>query len=189
MKKYSLALLLTCVFGLWSFAQTSQPITDPVQDFKARMDHTGFTNIYKLEVDINNDGLKEVFLSFGPGPDAPDAEEWGWEMYIAKPGGTYSLSAGEVTPAGVKDALVPGFSKTYYWIGMIPEINQYGLLHFVVDHGRQATCRLWALVINGNGFTDIPIGQPVSVKDNLSTLEARFPNPLVPAIQTIPITP
>lgn len=143
----------------------------------------GVTKIYKLEVDINNDGLKEVFLSNGKS-DPPDVDELAWALYIAKPGGQYVL-AGEKTDTGVRQNAGVGFKKDQYWIGLIPELNGYGLLYLSCGRGGQAKCQLKAIVIEGDAFKGIAIGQPVSAETNAEQLAQRFTNPPTPAVQEL----
>jgi hypothetical protein len=105
----------------------------------------GVTKIYKLEVDINNDGLKEVFLSTGKS-DPPDVDEFAWDLYIAKPGGQYML-ADEKTDTGIRQNAGVAFKKGQYWIGLIPELDRYGLLYLSCGRGGQAKCQLKAISI------------------------------------------
>jgi hypothetical protein len=162
-------------------AQTST--TNPLQHFKNEWDLGGVTKIYKLEVDINNDGLKEVFLSTGKS-DPPGTNELAWVLYVAKPGGQYVL-AGEKTDTGVRQNAGVGFKKDQYWIGLIPEVNRYGLLYLSCGRGGQAKCQLMAIVIEGDAFEEIAIGQPVSAETNAEQLAQRFSDPPTPIVQEV----
>ena len=162
-------------------AQTNT--TNPLQHFKNESDLEGVTKIYTLEVDINNDGLKEVFLSTGK-HDPPEVDEFGWDVYIAKPGGQYVL-AGEKTDTGINQNSGIGFKKDQYWIGLIPELNRFGLLYLSCGRGGQAKCQLHAIVIEGDAFKEIAIGQPVSAETNFEQLAQRFTIPPTPAVQEL----
>jgi hypothetical protein len=165
-------------------AKAEGPVTtsDPVAHLRATYDFEGVTKIYKLEADINNDGRKEVFLA----PQEPDEQgaELGWYLYIAKPNGQYVL-AGESTDSGIVPHSLPSFRKDRYWVGYIPEIARYGLLTLKSGTGGQAKCQLHAIVIEGDGFKDLPIGQPVNVETDYDKLSQRFPTPLTPPIQEL----
>jgi hypothetical protein len=182
--KYIQTIMLICWVALTAgslHAQTA--ITNPLQHFKSEADLEGVTKIYKLEVDINNDGLKEVFLSTGKS-DPPDVDELAWDLYLAKPGGKYIL-AGEKTNTGINQNSGVGFKKDQYWVGLIPELNRYGLLYLSCGRGGQALCQLMAIVIEGDAFKEIAIGQPVSAETNVEQLAKRFINPPIPAIQEL----
>ena len=82
--KYIQTIMLICCVALTACSLHGQTtITNPLQHFKSEADLEGVTKIYKLEVDINNDGLKEVFLSTGKS-DPPDVDEFAWDLYLAK---------------------------------------------------------------------------------------------------------
>lgn len=143
----------------------------------------GVTKIYKLEADINNDGLKEIFLSTGKS-DPPDLHEFAWQLYIAKPGGQYVIAPLK-TETGTNPTVIPGFRKDQYKIGLIPEVNRYGLLHLSRGRGGQALCQLKAIIIEGDAWKEIPIGKSVSAEANYDQLAQRFTNPPAPAVQEL----
>ena len=180
--KYIQTIMLICCVALTACSLHAQTtITNPLQHFKSEADLEGVTKIYKLEVDINNDGLKEVFLSTGKS-DPPDVDELAWDLYLAKPGGQYIL-AGEKTDTGINQNSGVGFKKDQYWVGLIPELNRYGLLYLSCGRGGQAKCQLKAIVIEGDAFKEIAIGQPVSAETNAEQLAQRFTNPPTPPVQ------
>ncbi len=156
-------------------------VADPMQHFRSQWDLAGVTKLYKLEVDINNDGLKEIFISNGKS-DPPDVDDFGWQLYIAKPGGRYEI-AGEKTDSGINPATIPNFKKDQYRVGLIPELNRHGLLHLECGRGGQAKCQLKAIVIEADGWKHIAIGQPVSAETNYEELSKRFATPPTPAVQ------
>lgn len=121
--------LLTILSAIFIAVTTAlaESTADPLQHFRSQWDLEGLTKLYKLEVDINNDGLKEVFVATGKS-DPPDVDDFGWQLYIAKAGGQYEV-AGEKTDAGINPSSIPGFKRDQYWVGLIPELNRYGLLH------------------------------------------------------------
>ena len=174
---------------IWLLALTTTSLraqtttTNPLQHFKSAWDLGGVAKIYEIEADINNDGLKEIFLSTGK-IDPPDTDELAWALYVAKPGGQYVL-AGEKTDTGVRQNAGPGFKKDQYWIGLIPELNRYGLLYCSCGRGGQATCQLMAIVIEGDAFNEIAIGQPVSAEANAEQLARRFTDPPTPTVKEI----
>lgn len=175
--------LLCCAALTTGSLHAQTTTTNPLQHFKSEWDLEGVTKIYKLEVDINNDGLNEVFFSTGKS-DPPDVDEFAWALYIAKPGGQYIL-AGEKTDTGVRQNAGVGFKKDQYWVGLIPELNRYGLLHLSCGRGGQAKCQLKAIVVEGVAFKKIEIGQPVSAETNAEQLAQRFTNPPTPAVQEL----
>jgi hypothetical protein len=182
--KHIQTIILLCWVALTTGCLRAQTtITNPLQHFKSESDLEGVTKIYKLEVDINNDGIKEVFLSTGKS-DPPDVDEFLWDLYIAKPGGQYVL-ADEKTNTGVRQNACVGFKKDQYWVGLIPELNRYGLLYLSCGRGGQAKCQLKAIVLEGDAFKEIEIGQPVSAETNAVQLAQRFTNPPTPAVQEL----
>ncbi len=182
MKPIRFILALMLIATVSAVADQLVTTTDPLAHLRGVYDFTGVTKIYKLEVDINNDGLKEIFLA----PVEPDEQgsDQGWYLYIAKPNGQYVL-AGEAKDTGVVPHSLPSFGKAHYWAGSIPEIGRYGLLTLKCGTGGQAKCQLHAIVIEGDGFKDIPIGQPVSAETNYDQLALRFATPLTPAVQEL----
>jgi hypothetical protein len=180
MKHSNNIIMLICASTLTLGRLNAQPITNPLDHFKSEWDLEGVTKIYKLEVDINNDGFKEIFLSTGKS-EPQDVDELGWQIYIAKPSGQYLL-AGEKTNTGINQNTGVGFKKDQYWIGLIPELNIYGLLYLTCGRGGQAKCQLKAITIEDDSFKNIAIGQPLDAELNYDQLAQRFvipPNPLV----------
>lgn len=49
-------------------------------------------------------------------------------------------------------------------------------------------CQLHAIVIEGDGFKNIPIGIPVNAEENYEKLAKRFTTPSLPAIVELPVT-
>ena len=144
--------------------------------------------IFRLEVDLNNDGKKEILIgSIDEDPDThqmTDEAEIGWWVYIAQANGQYKLAGqksdnGHITDGGAS------FSKKQYWVGLIPELNRYGLLSLSCGRGGQAKCQLHALVIEGDAFKEIAIEQPVSAETNFEQLAQRFTIPPTPVVQEI----
>lgn len=182
MRTNTLTILIAAitVFATSVIAETT---TDPVQDFTSDWDMEGVEKIYKLEADINNDGLMDIFLSTGKS-DPPEVDELGWQLYIAKPGGSYVI-APQKTETGVNPSSIPGFKKDQYKIGFIAEINGYGLLHLSCGRGGQAKCQLKAIVIDGDTWKEIAIGDPVNAEENYDQLAERFTTPPTPAVQEL----
>lgn len=160
-------------------AQSS--VVNPLHHFKSEWDLEGVAKIFQLEADLNNDGKKEIFLSTGKS-DPPNEDETGWSIYIAKEDGKFIL-ANEKTDTGIRSNAGVSFKKSQYWIGLIPELNRYGLLYLSSGRGAQAKCQLMAIVIEGDAFKKIPVGQPVSVEANYEQLAQRFSNPPSPVVQ------
>lgn len=180
MRKYILSIVLVSALQNSIAAEKTM---DPIQNFKSQWEMAGVVKIYKLEADINNDGMAEVFLSTGKS-DPPDEEDFGWQLYIAISESEYAV-APQKTETGENPNSIPGFAKERYRTGFIPEINKHGLLHLVRGRGGQAMCQLIAIVIDGEAWKEIPIGEPVSVEEHYEELAARFETPPTPAIQEI----
>ncbi len=176
-------IIISCAICAFAFDAKAETTTDPVQNFKAEWDLEGVTKIFKLEADINNDGLIDILLSTGKS-DPPDGDEFGWQLYIAKVGGGYVIAPLK-TETGFDPNSLPSFKKTRYKIGFIPEINGHGLLYLSCGRGGQAKCQLKAIVIEGDAWKEIPIGEPVNAEENFDQLAARFATPPTPAIQEI----
>lgn len=171
-----LSVALNCL------AQWSDVTSDPVNHFKGFYEMSDVVKILKLEVDINNDGLKEIFLAPVQADDEGNGESW--LVYIGKPNGNYML-AGQRTETGINPNVGVGFKRDQYKVGWIPEINAYGLLHLVCGRGGQALCQLRAIVIDGDAWKEIPIGEPVNAEQNYDQLAERFTTPPTPAVQEL----
>lgn len=167
-------------------AQTKAFTADPVSYYRAKFDFQSGDRIYKLEVDLNNDGRKDILLSKTVhAEDGFDDENYvPWEIFILRSDGNYT-SAGQKTNTGTNYGVVASFRKDRYWIGNIPEIGRFGLLHLVCGRGGQAKCQLHALLIEGDDFRDIPIGEPIDAEQNYDQLAKRFTGPPTPAVQEL----
>lgn len=175
--------ILIAAIAAFATPVLAETTTDPVQNFKNEWDMEGVAKIYKVEADINNDGLSDIFLSTGKS-DPPEPDEMGWQLYIAKPGGNYVI-APQKTETGVNPSSIPSFKKNQYKIGFIAEINGYGLLHLSCGRGGQAKCQLKAIVIDGDSWKEIPIGEPVNAEQNYEQMAERFATPPTPAVQEL----
>ena len=182
MRTKLLPILIVAIAAL-ATPVVAETTTDPVQNFKNEWDMEGVTKIYKLEADINNDGLTDIFLSTGKS-DPLEPDELAWQLYIAKPGGSYVI-APQKTETGFNPGSIPGFKKDQYKVGFITEINSYGLLHLSCGTGGQAKCQLKAIVIDGDAWKEIPIGEPVNAEENYKQLAKRFTTPPTPAVQEL----
>lgn len=161
---------------------------DPVAHFRSVYEMSIVKKIYRLEADLNNDGKKEILVGhIDEDPDThqqTEESDVGWWVYVAKENGQYTLAGKKMGEGIISDASA-GFSKNQYWIGMIPELNRYGILHLSCGRGGQAKCQLKAIMIEGDAFKEIAIGQPVSAETHYEQLAQRFPNPPVPALQEL----
>lgn len=182
MKATLLALTSILVPILSACAQWEQLTTNPVNHFKGFYELSELTKILKLEADINSDGLNDVLLAPVHADETED--EQSWLLYIGKPNGEYLL-AGEATDSGVEPNRGVNFRREQYKFGMIPEIGRHGLLHLSCGRGGQAQCQLKAIVIEGGGFKEIPIGQPVNAEENYDQLAQRFPQNPTPPVQEL----
>lgn len=163
-------------------AQWGETTSNPVNHLKGFYEMSNVTKILKLEVDINNDGISEIFLS--PVQQDDTGDEASWLVYIGKPNGSYLL-AGQRTATGIEPNSGVGFSSDQYKIGFIPEINGHGLLYLSCGRGGQAKCQLKAIVIDGDAWKEIPIGEPVNAEENYDQLAERFTDPPTPAVQEL----
>lgn len=179
--KTSALILLSALLSV--AAALGQTVTNPQQDFRNTWDMTGVTAIYTLQADLAHNGLTDVLISTGTVGDAASADDFGWQLYIAQPGGGYVI-AGQKTATGINQNMCVNFKKDQYFIGYIPEVGTYGLLYLACGRGGQALCQLHAITIDANSFTDTPIGQPANAETNYDTLAKRFHSPPTPAVQT-----
>lgn len=162
--------------------QTGAVTVDPAAHLRSVYDMVGVTKIYKLEADVDNDGRKEVFLS--PLEPDDDDQNLGWYLYIARPTGDYIL-AGAKTDTGIRPESLVVFDKAHYMIGQIAEIGQTGLLHLQCGQGGHAKCQLRAIVIEGDAFKEVPIGDSLSAEENYDRLAQRFPQVPTPSVQEL----
>lgn len=183
-----LSVSLTLLLAPSSFGQSlfGTNTNDPVAHFRSVYEMSIVRKLLKLEADLNSDGRVDVLLGhIDQDPDTnqltPD-DEIGWWLYVAQAGGGYVL-AGEKSDEGTVTDSVPSFKKNQYKIGMIPEIGRYSLLHLSCGRGGQAQCQLKAIVIEGDAFKEIPIGQSVSSEENYDQLAQRFSQNPTPPVQ------
>lgn len=186
MKKLLTYILVAAVALAKAAAQTQVVTADPVAYFRATYDFQSGDRIYKLELDLNNDGRKDILLSKTVHAEDgfDDVNDVPWEIFLLHADGHYA-SAGQKTDTGANYGVVASFRKDRYKIGFIPEINKYGLLHLECDRGRQAKCQLKAIVITGETWKEIPIGMPVDAEKNYQQLAERFANPPSPPVQEL----
>jgi hypothetical protein len=178
-KLWVLVLVLVGVAG----ASGGVPVADPLAHFKSEWDLEGVGKIYRLEVDLNNDGRKEVLLSTGKSEPA-EGREFGWQLYVGKEGGGYVV-AGRKGASGEDGGVVPGFRKDQYRVGFIEEINGHGLLYLSCGSGGQVMCQLGAIVIDGDGWKEVAIGEAVNAEAHYAELAKRFASPPVPAVEEL----
>ncbi|CAN5813037.1 hypothetical protein BH11VER1_BH11VER1_39980 [soil metagenome] len=178
--------LVTHVALANAFAQNQIVTADPVAYYRAEVDFQLGDKIYKMDVDLNNDGRSDIIISktvhsedgFGDTNNLP------WEIFLLRADGTYA-SAGHKSDAGINYGVVASFRKSQYWIGIIPEIGRFGVLHMVSGQGDQAKCQLHALIIEGESFRDVLIGEALNAEANYEQLALRFPKPLKPPVQEL----
>lgn len=182
-------IIIVCGLSPICFAQNlhGTSTNDPVAYFRSVYEMSIVEKLLKLEVDLNNDGRVDVLLGhidIDPDTGKTPNDEIGWWVFIARESGGYLLAGQKVDDGTVVDS-VPSFTKTRYKVGFIPEINRHGLLHLSCGRGGQAKCQLKAIVIDGDAWKEIPIGEPVNAEQNYDQLAARFTTPPTPAIQEI----
>lgn len=160
---------------------------DPVGYFRSVYEISIVQKLLKLEIDLNNDGRMDLLLGHidnDPNSGVTPDDEIGWWVFIAQASGSYVLAGQKVEDGTVVDS-VPTFKKNQYKIGFIPEINGHGLLHLSCGRGGQAKCQLNAIVIDGNAWKEIPIGEPVNAELNYEQLAGRFTTPPTPVVMEI----
>lgn len=143
-KKVWLALLTA---GLCASAQA---IEDPVRDYLGRFMPLGggekrfFSNdeLMRIDLDLDGDGLNEVFLSLGR--DRNGAQGNGWAVYQNK---------------GVKFEYVGGatFGGGRFYVGPVEEIKRHGLVSFW--RGGGGTGVLLAFTLEHGRVTETTIGE------------------------------
>lgn len=185
MKTLTLALLLTMTAES-VFAQ----ITDPVNYYIRTQEHTDSDKFYKLEIDINNDGKKDILMTSTQNASESDSKYFSWTLYLATDNGY--VVEGENRRGFIDETTRFGFRMDKYVAGYIPEIKKYGLLVLDVsipsrDETKKQKATLRAIVIEGNGWVEHRIGESVNIDDKATykALLQRFPNPPTPSIQEV----
>ena len=180
------SLLLSLVIASPAIAQ----ITDPASHFVRTEQHNDSDRFYKLEIDINNDGKKDILMTSTQDVMEGDPNYFSWTLYLATDHGF--AVAGENRKGFIDETGRFGFRMNNYYIGYIPEIKEYGLLVMDVslpsrDERVKQKATLRAIVIEGNGWVEHRIGNSVNVDDKAAyqALLRRFPNPPVPPIQEV----
>jgi len=182
-------IIITLVVGVWSAkaeAQNQIITSDPLGYYRSTVGFQAGDRIFKLDIDLNNDGRIDVLLSKTVHAEDgfDDKNNVPWEIFLLRADGKYA-SAGEKTDTGVNYGVVAGFPKNRYWVGQIPEINRYGVLYLICGRGEHAKCQLQAVVIEGEAFKEIPVGEPVDAETGYEQLLQRIPVPPTPAIQEL----
>jgi len=165
-------------------AQNQVVTRDPVAYYRSAYDFKSGDKMFKLEADLNQDGRQDILLSNTVHAEDgyEDANYVPWEIFLLREDGNYA-SVGEKTDSGVNYGVLAAFPKNRYWIRQIPEINRYGLLYLSCGRGGHAKCGLQAIVIEGESFKKIPIGEPVDAETGYDQLAPRVPIPPTPVIQ------
>lgn len=184
--KTSIAIFLT--FAALAISGTAQSLPDPVQHYLSDVFYEPGDQMYRLESDLNGDGLNEVFLTLSRYKSEESlGEEFGWRLYIATSAGY--VQAGQKVDSGHVDLTAAvGIRKDAYRIGIIPEVNSFGLLTIsecCTTKVDRTTAQLVAIVLDGDSFKEIRIGEPT---EDAESLKKRFPRDLVPQItvQSVP---
>ncbi len=123
--------------------------------------------LVKWQADINGDQKPEVFIQskeeyYGdPGLGGEMNEDGAldpgagtfWSTYIAKPDGSYIESEGLEEEPGIIGFSVPNIINQWCYIGMISEINAYGVVTpqtSTQTYEPDSTIRLTAITVSGN---------------------------------------
>jgi len=127
--------LITLALGLsLGAACHGQSVPDPVADY-AEFHALGRDPIYKLEVDLNNDGKPEILLdtkanaqeAAAPEGDRVDPNIRFFSVYIAQPdGATYVKSRGIDEGQGIVNGMVAEIDISHYFVGFIDEWQTFG---------------------------------------------------------------
>jgi hypothetical protein len=148
MKTRLLTLLLTVSAA--GFAYTAgQAISDPVQDYLSHFTfYDGNKNVYssdrllRLDIDLNNDGRKEVLLSMGRDRNGKQGNVW----VVYKKTKSGYIEVGGMT-----------FSASGFYLGEIPETGGYGLVTFWPAGAGEGV--LLAYVYDGSTIREAQIGE------------------------------
>lgn len=186
MNKKVISVLVMAVCVVRAAAQNQVVTANPLSYYSSVVGFRSGDKIFRLDVDINNDGRQDILLSktvhaedgFDDKNDVP------WEIFLLRADGNYA-TIGKKTETGVNYGAVAGFPKNRYWIGHIPEINRYGVLYLICGRGEHAKCQLQAVVIEGEAFKEMPVGEPVDAETGYEQLLQRFATPPTPAIQEL----
>jgi hypothetical protein len=163
----------------------SQVVTDPKQDFISRLDPIVGDTYEKLEADFNNDGRADIaYTAASLKNEFEFGERYSWDIYIKITGG-YKRIGSKDSEGYVSTDFMIDFRKDRYWIGMIPELNAYGLLTMTeggIKQKGEPKGRLKALLFDADGVRTVNVGSETT---DIESLKRRFPKILTPPVQLV----
>lgn len=112
---YRVIILLICNLLFLSISHANYP--PPFEHYKQYYLSPDAKEIWKFSADINQDGKDEVFLTQDNARNAKAGQMW--SVYRWVPAGHYSQQAG-----------IRSFRTDAFYVGSIPEFNEYGLLTY-----------------------------------------------------------
>lgn len=178
-------LQLTLGLLILTAVSHAQIITDPKQDFLARLEPVSGDTYKKLEADFNNDGKMDVaYTAASLHNDQALGEFHGWDVYLGVEGG-FRLCPPKDADGLPRPEQMAIFRKDRYWLGIIPELNQFGLLTLHeggVKQKGKLKAQLQALLFDADGVRTVDIGSPTT---DIESLKRRFPKVLTPAVQDV----
>lgn len=157
MKHISVVIVLFCLAAASSFAA----VPDPVADYLQRSDKVTYRpsfpayylddHIYRFDIDLNQDGKKEVLISSSQDKDGKQ----GNVFYVYRQVGSDFERAGEIhlNPDG-------------FYLGKISEIDGYGIVKFSPAGGGEGAYT--AYIFDGSRIVERNLG---SIERNRTTFE------------------
>lgn len=174
MRRIQIIALSVC--AAWGFAANPALLAatnSKLKEFVSTMGLKDDEGVMWVVADINGDGNEDLLITSQSQNEAENGDErdYNWAVYSGAADGR--LTKATTLLDGIKQG-----SQTIrmdrYWVGYIPEIKNHGLLHLVSGMGGHAMCQLHALILTGETFTDVPIGEPVSAEDNFKIYDQRI---------------
>ena len=126
--------------------------------------------------DIDGDGINDLLVTSKGNREEEDTLNYAWAVYKGNSDGTFT----QLKTANGESTLSLWIGRC--WVGVIPEIGRYGILHLVCGTGGHAKCQYKAVLVQDNKLTEVPIGQPVNAEENFYTMWGRLKGPNVPIV-------
>jgi hypothetical protein len=144
-------ILVSSLFIFLAASLNVQAGTDPVKDYLSTFSPDGGDNkfysddrLLRLDLDLNNDGRKEVLLSMARNRNGKMGNVW--TVYS-------EIQNGYVEVGGM------AFSASGFYLGKIDELGQYGLVNFWPSGAGEGT--IYGYVFDGRQITDRRIGEVI----------------------------
>ena len=174
--KFVVAAISTLALLVGMVSAKSAPADDQLRRVVNQIAKAPNDTVFWMISDVDGDGIVDLLVTSGGNREEEDTLNYAWYVYKGNADGTFT----QVKTATGESSLSLWIGRC--WMGVIPEIGRYGILHLVCGTGGHAKCQFKAVLLQGNVLTEVPIGKPVNAEENFDSMWGRFKGPNVPII-------